>query len=115
VSIPDRNAELKQTLESDEADRRIPSAALALARNHTASIPEQPPVRVVLNLDNPTVAAVIAAYERNDPNAPAAAEHLRHLKVLLSLAGTGGHGDLADALSAIGSLITADLSPPGKQ
>ncbi|PRQ08730.1 ATP-binding protein [Enhygromyxa salina] len=51
VLVPDREVELKQRIEADDADRRISTAALGLARLFTQTIAAGPPVRLHLNLD----------------------------------------------------------------
>lgn len=68
VLVPDREAELEARIASDEADRRIASAALALARMHVNEKPSRPPARLFVNLDNPAVtgALALAAGPRRD-------------------------------------------------
>lgn len=67
VVVVDREAELKRRIESDEADKRIASAVLGLARQFTGRIEAAPELRVFVNLDCPAIAAVLEA-------TPAAAE-----------------------------------------
>lgn len=81
VVVADREAELKRRIESDDADKRIASAVLGLARQFTGGIAKGPELRVYVNLDCPVVPALLeAAPER----AEAALALLRPLLGLLS-------------------------------
>ena len=86
VLVPDREVELKQRIEADDADRRISTAALGLARAFTRSIEQRPPLRLHCNLDCPVVArlAEILAREPDSPHAARALALLRPLVALLS-------------------------------
>jgi molecular chaperone HtpG len=59
VVIEDDDVKLKKKIEDDEADRRIASAALSLARLHTKSITKTKERRVYLNLDNTVISNLI--------------------------------------------------------
>ncbi|VFT10122.1 putative heat shock protein (hsp90 family) [Pseudomonas aeruginosa] len=73
VVVPDRDAELKRRLEDDEADKRISTAALRLARQFTRKLDNRQPSRLYVNLDNPAVQALLAAVgEERDEAAHAA-------------------------------------------
>lgn len=61
VRVPDRDAELKERLARDEADKRIGAAVLGLARAFTATLPSNAKARLYLNLDAPALQAVLAA------------------------------------------------------
>jgi molecular chaperone HtpG len=86
VLVPDREIELKQRIEADDADKRISTAALGLARLFTGNIEHGPPVRLHLNLDCPAIArlAEVLARDEHDPGALAALALLRPLVALLS-------------------------------
>lgn len=91
VVVPDREAELKRRLESDEAEARISAAALRLARAYTAKIDGTVLVRLYLNLANPAVRALLEARAEGHPAAETAARMLWALKVIV-----GSHGDSAE-------------------
>lgn len=80
VVLTDREAELKQFYESDEADLRIASGALALARLYTDKIEEKPPLTVVVNLNADVVTRLLDA---SPDSAERAARLLRALADLL--------------------------------
>lgn len=81
VVVPDREAALKRRIESDEADKRIASAALGLARQFTGTLAKGPPLRVYVNLDCAVVPALLQAPPER---AEAALALLRPLLGLLS-------------------------------
>jgi molecular chaperone HtpG len=86
VLVPDREVELKQRIEADDADKRISTAALGLARLFTGNIEQGPPVRLHLNLDCPAIArlAEVLARDEQHAGALAALALLRPLVALLS-------------------------------
>ncbi|MCB9676883.1 MAG: ATP-binding protein [Alphaproteobacteria bacterium] len=61
VLVPDREVALKRRLEDDEADRRIASGLLALARGFTSQIDDGAVARLYVNLDAPLIDALLAA------------------------------------------------------
>lgn len=81
VVVADREAELKRRIESDDADKRIASAVLGLARRFTGSLVKGPELRVYVNLDCAVVPALLAA---SPERAEAALALLRPLLGLLS-------------------------------
>lgn len=81
VVVADREAELKRRIESDDADKRIASAVLGLARRFTGSLAKGPELRVYVNLDCAVVPALLAA---TPERAEAALALLRPLLGLLS-------------------------------
>ena len=86
VLVPDREIELKQRIEADNADKRISTAALGLARLFTSNIEQRAPVRLHLNCDCPAIArlAEVLARDEHDAGAQAALALLRPLVALLS-------------------------------
>jgi molecular chaperone HtpG len=87
VLVPDREVELKRRIEADEADKRISTAALGLARIFTAAIAEGPPLRLHLNLDCPAIALLgrkLAADDSDPRQSERALALLRPLVALLS-------------------------------
>lgn len=69
VLLPDRDAELKRRIEADEADKRIATAALGLARLFTAGLAQNAPLTLYVNLDNRAIAAVLRAAAEPDHDA----------------------------------------------
>jgi len=55
VIIPDRDYQLKNRIESDEADRRITTAALSLARKYTKELNGKTSCRLYVNLESPII------------------------------------------------------------
>ncbi len=55
VLVADQEYELKQRLESDEADRRISQAVLGLARGYTQNIRANTPLRLYVNQASPLI------------------------------------------------------------
>ncbi|MCB9546727.1 MAG: ATP-binding protein [Myxococcales bacterium] len=105
VLVPDHEAALKARLEADEADRRISSAILGLARRFTAAIDGSVEARVFVNLDAPLVRALLAA------EGPRQAEVARVLKAIAALFASGGATDVdaagafADLSAGLGALL----------
>jgi molecular chaperone HtpG len=56
----DQEVKLKERVEADEADRRMSSAILSLARLHTETIDATVRARLYVNLDNPIVALLLS-------------------------------------------------------
>jgi molecular chaperone HtpG len=61
VLIPDREYQLKQRIESDEADRRMSTAVLSLARIHTNKIQGETAAHLYINLDSPLIQHLLTA------------------------------------------------------
>ncbi|MEV7182784.1 ATP-binding protein [Kitasatospora sp. NPDC093102] len=108
VLVPDREAELKARIEDDQADARIPSAALRLARAFTARTDGGVRARLYLNLASPAVQDLLAAYRRGHTGSATAAGLLRSIKVIMAAASSGpSEGDLTTALTGIGTAVSA--------
>ncbi|MBP0452117.1 ATP-binding protein [Kitasatospora sp. RG8] len=108
VLVPDREAELKARIEDDQADARIPSAALRLARAFTARTDGEVKARLYLNLASPAVQDLLTAYRDGHTGSATAAGLLRSLKVIMAAASAGGGGgDLTGALAGIGTAVSA--------
>ncbi len=103
--IPDREVELKDRLEADEADRRISRGALGLARLYTNKVDKTVRARLYLNLSSPVVER-LAAHE--GPAQTAGAQLLKAFAaVLASHRDTATENDLSAALDAVtGALQT---------
>ncbi|MFD5085261.1 ATP-binding protein [Kitasatospora sp. NPDC058406] len=120
VLVPDREAELKARIEDDQADARIPSAALRLARSFTARTDGEVKARLYLNLACPAVQDLLTAYRAGHTGSATAAGLLRSLKVIMAAASSGAapggaSGDLTAALGGIGTAVSALTAavPPG--
>ena len=112
--IPDREVELKERLEADEADRRISRGALGLARLYTKKVDKTVRARLYLNLDSPVVARLAA---RDGAAEAAGARMLKAFAaVLASHRDTAADTDLSTALAAVtGALETLlDLADDGE-
>lgn len=92
VLVPDREAELKARIEDDQADARIPSAALRLARAFTARSGGEVKARLYLNLACPAVQDLLTAYRGGHTGSATAAGLLRSLKVIMAAASAGSAG-----------------------
>ncbi len=100
VLIPDREVELKRKIESDEADRRIGSALLGLARIHTEKIHDGAVQKLYVNVDCPAIQALLSAEE---PRLSLALRLLRPLESLL--ADTAVQADIGGALKDYGKAL----------
>lgn len=86
VVTPDREAELKQILEQDDADKRISTAALMLARQFTSQIQKTKTSSLYINLNNPCIMQLVTALQHQQQPA-AALRLLKSLKVILCSSG----------------------------
>ncbi len=92
--VPDREAELKRRMESDEADRRIAPALLSLARQYTGGIDGRILARVYVNLDSPVIRKWL------DSPADRQAQGARLLRSFATMLATRGDSALESDLSA---------------
>ncbi|HEY0687309.1 MAG TPA: ATP-binding protein [Steroidobacter sp.] len=98
--VVDRDVELKRSLDSDEADRRIGQAVLGLARQFTKKIAADASVRMYVNAANPVVLALFDLSERQRSRA------LALLKPLATLtSGAQGEHDIEGAMTAFGDSL----------
>jgi len=112
VLVPDREVELKKRLESDEADKRISTAALGLARIYTKKLSDTIKADLYVNMDAPAVRALLDARGRD--SAETGARLLRALAALMSGGGEGSSGvDLAATLSEYSRAVCALLGDRG--
>ncbi len=102
VLVPDRDAELKARVESDEADKRVGASALKLARLYTKTLDSSAAADLYVNLDNEAVGAVLAARTSAPARALAATALLRAAVTLMSGWQEGGaQADVGAALEEI--------------
>ncbi|HEX7865690.1 MAG TPA: ATP-binding protein [Variovorax sp.] len=87
IAVPDREVQLKQRLEADEARKRMAGAALSLARAFTQRIDASVAARLYVNLDNPAIQALLRC-QREGRAAPAhAVALLRSFKAIMAPGG----------------------------
>lgn len=84
VIVADREAELKQRLEEDEADKKMSQAALRLARQFTARITTTATTKLYINLNNVAISDLLAAFHAGNSHAQQAAGLLKALKVIMA-------------------------------
>lgn len=107
VVVPDREAQMKARIESDDADRRIGSAALGLARMFTAKIDERPEARLYVNVDAPVVRQLLDA----EPSRRASGAQLlvAFAKVMASQGADSVVKDVRSVLETINASVEALL------
>lgn len=116
VLVPDREAELKRRLEADDADKRIASAALSLARLHTQTIDGSVLARLYLNTDCRVVKALSATVQGADDNAAnleraqAVARILKAFKIAMASEHSPVARDLGEAFAGMASAVDLLLS-----
>ncbi|MBI2391641.1 MAG: ATP-binding protein [Deltaproteobacteria bacterium] len=109
VLVPDREVELKKRLEGDEADKRIATAALGLARLYTKKVDDTVVADLYVNLDSPAIAALLSA-RGDDARSETGARLLRALVALMSGGGDGAPGvDLSETLAEYTAAVCALL------
>ncbi len=110
ILVPDRDAELKRRIDSDEANKRIATAALSLARLYTAAAAAGPTARLYLNLDSPLIPLLLDAPEHRR----ATALHL--LRALVAMHADPAREDVYmsvdEALTAWGDAVRQLLDQP---
>lgn len=102
VIVKDREAELKQRLEEDEADKKISQAALRLARQFTATITSTATTKLYINLNNVAIRDLLAAFHAGDSRVQQASQLLKALKIIMAGRDSQHHSlDLTKALHDI--------------
>ena len=110
VLVPDRDAELKARVESDEAAKKIASAALGLARLYTRTIQATAKTRLFVNCDCAPIARLLAAPTAWSAESPPLIL-LRSLVPLLAGAGMPSDGtQLGEALTAYTATVDTLLA-----
>lgn len=113
VLVPDREVALKRRIEQDEADKRISSAILGLARMYTEQIERGAASRLYVNLDSPVVRRLI---ERDGPAERAGAAIVRALADLMTDRREGVlEVDTGAAFEALSAALVALMGPPEEQ
>lgn len=104
VLVPDREAELKRRVESDETDKRISQGALSLMRLFTAKIDAAADADLYVNLDSPPIARLLARRAEIREDHPGV-QLLRALVAFVTGAGSGHAADLQSALGEYGRAV----------
>ena len=106
VVVPDREAELKQRLEEDAANKRMSTAALRLAQQFTAKIDATHLHRLYVNLDNPAIVALLQAHRDGNAQLDRAAGLLKTFKLIMSHQNQGHGSDrLSNALKNLSGAV----------
>lgn len=105
--VVDRDAELKRSLESDEADRRIGQAVLGLARQFTRGITSSKITRMYVNAANPVI---MALFDCDDARRARVLGLLKPFGELL--AGSQGGGSIEGALKTFGETLLGVMKEP---
>jgi molecular chaperone HtpG len=105
IAVKDREIELKRRIEAEEADKRMGSAVLSLARKFTATIHDAPQFRFHVNVDSPVIQALLSAPRER---AAFALRLLAPLGVLLGEAGSST--DTEESLRGFSDAVCTVLS-----
>lgn len=109
VLVPDREVALKRRIEQDEADKRISSAILGLARMYTQRIDGAAVSRLYVNLDSPIIRRLL---ERDGPTERAAARIVRAIADLMTDRREGLiEVDTGAAFGALSEALVALMGP----
>ncbi|MFS8067264.1 MAG: ATP-binding protein [Byssovorax sp.] len=112
VLVPDRDVLLKQVLERDEADKKVSTAVLGMARLFTKTIDAGVEARLYVNLDAPVIQRILAAEgPAEEARAEQAARLLRGVAGLMAGREEGALGEVAGHLEALSSALLALLGP----
>ena len=112
VLVHDQEVKLKRKLEQDEADRRISSAVLGLARLYTEEVDDTVEARLYVNLDAPPIAALLACGD--EAQRREAADLLWALATLMAPAGEVG-ADLEESLRRYNDVLVRRLREHGDE
>jgi molecular chaperone HtpG len=111
VLVPDREAELKRRLEADDADKRISTAALRLARLHTQTVDGAVLARLYLNTDCKVVKALAVHVQAAEGSAAhlerakAVARILKAFKIAMASENNPVTRDLGEAFAGMASAV----------
>lgn len=106
VLVRDREVMLKQVLEQDEADKRVSTALLGMARLYTQTIDDTVAARLYVNLDAPVIRMLLTppAAESAD-KAALAANLLRAVAGLMAGRDEGGTEGIAEHLTGLSAAV----------
>ncbi|WP_017345359.1 ATP-binding protein [Pantoea sp. A4] len=104
--VKDREAELKKRLEEDDADKRMSTAALMLAKQFTQKVTQTQSKILYLNSANPAINAIIQCRKAGQQPSTETLVLLKSLKALLAAQSTDAEeGALTQALHSLGQII----------
>jgi molecular chaperone HtpG len=108
VLVPDRDVALKQILERDEADKKVSTAVLGMARLFTKTIDAGVEARLYVNLDALLIQRILAAKgPAEEARAEQAARLLRGVAGLMAGRDEGALGEVKEHLEALsGALLS---------
>jgi len=111
VLVVDREVALKQTLERDEADRKVSAALLGMARLYTKGIDDTVEARLYVNMEAKVIRALLS--DRAGEKAAAGARLLRAVAGLMAGREEGAHTDVATELAALSASVLSLLGDEG--
>ncbi|MCJ8273882.1 MAG: hypothetical protein MJK04_31350, partial [Psychrosphaera sp.] len=104
VIVEDQQVKLKQRIEQDEADKRIGSAALSLAKLHTDKIADTIQRQVFVNLNSPLIERLIALQSKPF-EAATLANMLRSFMVIMCFDATDANNNFSNELQRFGQSL----------
>ncbi|NQZ12662.1 MAG: molecular chaperone HtpG, partial [Algicola sp.] len=104
VIVEDQQVKLKQRIEQDEADKRIGSAALSLAKLHTVKIDDTIQRQVFVNLNSPLIERLIALQSKPF-EAATLANMLRSFMVIMCFDATDSTNNFGAELQRFGQSL----------
>lgn len=108
VLVPDRDVALKQVLERDEADKKISTAVLGMARLFTKTIDAGVEARLYVNLDALVIQRILTAKgPADEARAEQAARLLGGVAGLMAGRDEGASGEVAEHLEALSRALLA--------
>lgn len=110
VVVPDRDSELKERIEQDNADRWLSQAALGLARLYTKNIDGSINSHLYVNCASPVVERLLAIHQSHPERTTQAIQMLKVLAGLLeSSTSDSNQGDFQETLRMYSDLIAHTL------
>lgn len=111
IVIADQDAQLKKRLEQDDADKRISTAALMLARKFSETISQTLPHQLYLNFSNPAIQALSVCWKQGKVPVASAITLLRSLKIIMAAQMPDYQEDqLHQALDTFSQVITRQVN-----
>ena len=108
VLVPDRDVALKQILERDEADKKVSTAVLGMARLFTKTIDAGVEARLYVNLDALVIQRILAAKgPADEARAEQAARLLGGVAGLMAGRDEGAAGEVSGHLEALSGALLA--------
>ncbi|MFO0761749.1 MAG: ATP-binding protein [Byssovorax sp.] len=106
VLVPDRDVALKQVLEQDEADKKVSSALLGMARLYTKTIDGTVAARLYVNVSSPLIKALLAATgDEASARAETAARLVQSMAALMAGREESAERNVADHLDIFSTAV----------